>query len=278
MAEMSRDVEMIGSSPATPAPRSRPARSPEVLDAIPVAQQRERPAQRQQADPPSEVLNPIPIVTFRQQLLEMSWSLVLATLFAALGTALWGALALRVDSEGSTAQALTQLSSMFFLSLAACWIVLIPGKLWTERRGDSWTRRIIMLLLGGVLGLFACWVDGWSPGQTWRLHGVSQPGVRLFPAGIAVEASYIAYYALAFFVLRWWRMTSRRRTQRFSFAPLLGAGFWAGVLLLLIQPQHLPGTVTPVVVLVMAATIIQLVSPWDEPPAQPARKVRLRYA
>ena len=87
-----------------------------------------------------------------------------------------------------------------------------------------------------------------------------------------------AAHALAFFVLRWWRMTSRRRSQRFSFAPILGAGFWGVVLLLLIRPQHQPGPVMAALVLVMTATIVQLVSPWEEPPAQPARRVRLRYA
>jgi hypothetical protein len=124
----------------------------------------------------------------------------------------------------------------------------------------------------------ACWMDGWSPGYTWRFGSAMQSNVRLFPSNVAVEANYISYYALAFFVLRWWRMTSRRRSHRFSFAPILGAGFWGVVLLLLIRPQHQPSPVMAAVALVMTAAIVQLVSPWEAPPAQPARRVRLRYA
>jgi hypothetical protein len=101
---------------------------------------------------------------------------------------------------------------------------------------------------------------------------------RLFPRNVAVEASYFSYYALAFFALRWWRMTSRRRSQRFSFAPLLGAGFWAAVLLLPIPLYQQPGPVMAAVVLVMTAAIVQLVSPWEQPPPPATRRVRLRYA
>ena len=165
------------------------------------------------------------------------------------------------------------------MTVAASWAILIPAKFWTERRGDSWTRRIVMLGLGGLVGLLACWLDGWSPSRPYPLDDVgTEAVVRLFPRNVAVEASYFSYYALAFFALRWWRMTSRRRTQRFSFAPILGAGFWAAVLLLLIRPQHQPGPVMAAVVLVMTAAIVQLVSPWEQPPPAPARRVRLRYA
>jgi hypothetical protein len=138
-----------------------------------------------------------------------------------------------------------------------------------------------MLGLGGLVGLLACWLDGWAPGRAWRFDEIStEASVRLFPRNVAFEASYFSYYALAFFALRWWRMTSRRRPQRFSFAPILAAGFWGVVLLLLIrpQPQPSPVVVVPAVVLVMAATIVQLVSPWEQPPAPTARRVRLRYA
>src|SRR5690606_15919426 len=155
-----------------------------------------------------------PVVTFRQQIVELSWSMAVVVAFAALGTALWGAL--RGDPQASQAQHLTQLSSLFFLTVAAAWAILIPAKFWTERRGDSWTRRIVMIPLGGGVGLLACWLDGWSAGQTWQFsETIRDTGVHLFPRNVAVEASYVSYYALAFFVLRWWRMTSRRRSQRF---------------------------------------------------------------
>jgi hypothetical protein len=255
MAELARDVEAVGTKSA-PTPALRP-------------QPRVRPA----SAPPMEPLTALPAVTARQQVMELCWSMSVAVAFAALATALWAALRPEHNRDW------TRLSTLFFLTVAASWAILIPGKVWTERRGDSWTRRIVMLGLGGLVGLIACWLDGWSPGRTWRYEEVGTEMVRLFPRNVAVEASYFSYYALAFFVLRWWRMTSRRRSQRFSFAPILAAGFWGAVLLLLIRPQHQPGPVMAAVVLVMAATIVQLVSPWEPSPAPPqARKVRLRYA
>jgi hypothetical protein len=218
------------------------------------------------------------LVTPRQQALELCWSLVRASVFAALGAGLWGLVRGYFEQNVPWSESLPPLVSLFFITLMASWIVLVPGKLWTEKRGDSWARRLVMLGLGGLLGLFACWLDGWSPGQTWRLEEVSQSGVHLFPRGISVEATYVSFYALAFFVLRWWRMTSRRRSVRFSFAPLLGAGFWAAVLWLLLRPAHLPGSYLVIVVLILTAAIVQLVSPWEQPSPPPARRVRTRQA
>ena len=48
---------------------------------------------------------------------------------------------------------LTELSTVFFLTVAACWAVLVPSKFWTERRGDSWLRRFALLFVGGLVGL-----------------------------------------------------------------------------------------------------------------------------
>jgi hypothetical protein len=93
------------------------------------------------------------------------------------------------------------------------------------------------------------------------------------PQGVT-EAAYFSYYALAFFAMRWWRMTGRRRAHRFSFAPILGAGFWGFVLMLLVRPLFGPGPL----VLVMTAAIVQLVSPWEQPPAPASKRLRLRYA
>jgi hypothetical protein len=269
MAEMARDVETVGQ------PRSRPA----ARVVPPQADRRDlgkaRPA------PTPEPMTALPALSTRQAIMELAWSMSVAVAFGALATALWAAL---IPARQEYYQNPTRLSSMFFLTVAASWVILVPAKLWTERRGDSWTRRIVMLGLGGLMGLLACWVDGCSPGSAWRYDDVGTDAVvTLFPNNVALEASYFSYYALVFFALRWWRMTSRRRSQRFSFAPILAAFFWGAVLLLLIQPVPQPvswitamGLVLPRIL--AAATIVQLVSPWEQPPAPTARRVRLRYA
>ncbi len=94
------------------------------------------------------------------------------------------------------------------------------------------------------------------------------------PSGVLNEASYISYFGLAFFALRWWRMADRRRPQRFSFAPVLAAAFWGLVLLLVGGFQMWYGAG----VLMIASAVVQLVSPWEPPPPPPARRMRLRYA
>ena len=86
--------------------------------------------------------------TPRQRVMELSWSLVLAVVFAGLGTLLSAAL----KSDG--------LATLFFVSVAASWAVLVPAKFWDDGEKEPWTRRVVMLILGGLVGLLACWVDG----------------------------------------------------------------------------------------------------------------------
>src|SRR5258708_21586793 len=78
----------------------------------------------------------------------------MAVLFAALATTLWAAV-------GGTNE-LATLGPLFFLTVASSWAVLVPGKFFTERRGDVWTRRMVMMVLGGLIGVLALWLNGWS--------------------------------------------------------------------------------------------------------------------
>jgi hypothetical protein len=249
MAEMARAVEALGSEtsrvPATaPTPPPRGA-------AVPVRPPRQ----------PEPVLIALPAVSRRAQLTELCGSMLLAVLFTALGSVLWTAI-----RQPKADDLLAEMGRVFFPTVAACWAILIPSKFWTERRGDSWLRRFALLSIGGLVGLGGWWMDGGS------LDRIPMQG--------AAGMSYFSFYALAFFAMRWWRMTARRRAHRFSFAPILGAGFWGLVLmLLLIRPLTVianPGLL--VLVLAMTAAIVQLVSPWEQPPAPTAKRLRLRYA
>ena len=90
---------------------------------------------------------------------------------------------------------------------------------------------------------------------------------------VYTAARYLTYFGLVFFAVRWWKMADRHRSQRFSFAPILVVGFWALALLLLglgPQPQG-------AVALVLAAAIVQLVSPWQALPPPIMKRMRLRY-
>jgi hypothetical protein len=251
MTEMARAVEALGPEPvrapaaaAVPHP-PRPVRTPQ---------------------PQEPILTALPAVTGRARAMELCGSLSMAVLFTALGTILWQAIGPK--------HVLTELSTVFFLTVMACWAVLVPSKLWAEKRGDSWSRRLVLLVLGGVVGLVGWWLDGWSVGLAPVDRDVGTSLLSFVPPRGVTEAAYFSYYALAFFALRWWRMTSRRRSQRFSFAPILGAAFWGFVLMLVIRPF----TGTGPLVLVLTAAIVQLVSPWEQPPAPSAKRLRLRSA
>jgi len=213
----------------------------------------------------------IPVPTLRGQVGELAGSMVLSAIFALLATTLWASI--------GQMQNMTEAGTIFFLTVATSWAVLVPSKLWAYQRGDSWRRRLVMMFLGVVVGLGALWINGWTskvPGEATQPHE-SWPIEWLPGAGTALAegAAYVIYFAVTFFALRWWRLADPRRSSRFSFLPLLAAGFW-GLLPLMIWPQPwqcgAPGA------LVIMAAIVQLVSPWEQPAPPASRRLRLRYS
>jgi hypothetical protein len=257
MTEMARAVEAIEAGGAASVPRA-PSRVPAAAPppppkgaAVPVRPPR----------PPEPVLVALPAVSRRAQVMELCGSMLLVVLFTALGSILWTAI-----RQPKADDLLVEMGRVFFPTVAACWAILVPSKFWTERRGDSWLRRFALLAIGGLVGV-ACW---WMDGGSFAFLSIQG----------AAGMSYFSFYALAFFAMRWWRLTARRRAHRFSFAPILGAGFWGLVLmLLLIRPLSIiPNPGLLILVLAMTAAIVQLVSPWEQPPAPIAKRLRLRYA
>ena len=206
----------------------------------------------------------LPARSFQGQVAELCGSLVLAVVMAGLGSMLWA-------SVGNNSASSNDLLASFYLTVATCWAIIIPAKLWSQNRGDSWSRRIVMMGLGIAVGFIALWLDGWS--LRFPTHGASSHLGMDLAGGSPNQARYISYYALGFFALRWWKLAERRRSHRFSFAPIMAAGFW-GMALLLVWNEPWRGTL----VLASSAAIVQLVSPWQPPAPKAARRVRLRYA
>jgi hypothetical protein len=277
MAEMSRAVEAVGAAPE------------EVAEALPG---------RVSAQPVPPAASPVPVevvpvadavATPRQRVAELCGSMIMAAVLAGLFSILLTAVVLRNN--------LTEIGVCFFLTVACSWAVLVPSKLWPWRDSDSWSRRGAMLVVGLGVGLLALWLDG-RPGPLLTMEppgadsasveraavgsgqsGGPRKGAAIFDVmpynhDLPVAACYLSYFGLAFFILRWWRMADPRRSQRFSLFPVLAAGFWAYVLLMFWPWVMHRG----VVALVMTSAIVQLVSPWVQPPPARAKRLRLRYA
>jgi hypothetical protein len=260
MAEMARAVEAVGARPA-PVARPRPEPPPKPA-AVPPPKPRPKP---QDDDIPTV----IPVPTARGQVGELAGSMALAAVFALLATTLWASI--------GQMQNLTEAGTIFFLTVATTWAVLVPAKLWAYRRGDSWRRRLVMMFMGVLVGAGSLWVNGWVPRGPGEAAAQSNWPADWLPGSggaLAEGAAYVIYFAVTFFALRWWRLADPRRASRFSFLPLLAAGFWS-LLPLLIWPQPWPWGAGA---LVMTAAIVQLVSPWEQPAPPACRRMRLRYS
>jgi hypothetical protein len=117
---------------------------------------------------------------------------------------------------------------------------------------------------------------------------------------LPIVACYLSYFGLGFFGLRWWQLADRRRRHRFSLYTVIAAAVLGLILLVLFWPVP-PAACAPsgnnvlglillvlfwpgpepaigVVTLVMAAIVVQLVSPWQRPVEPRPRKLRLPQA
>ena len=202
--------------------------------------------------------------------------MLLAVLFSLLGALLW----FTALGRGRGPDAALDMGNLFLLTVGATWAVLIPAKFWTSRRGNTWGRRLVMLGLGGVVGLQAYWLHGETVKPTMlpfaEVAGYTPDQNTIHAGPLPMEVGYLSYYAVAFFALRWWRMTDRRRAVRFSFAPVLAAAFWGLLLYWVWQDRAVWGT--NMVVLVLTSAVVQMVSPWEQPPPPLAKRLRLRCA
>jgi hypothetical protein len=259
MADMARAVEAISGdrkerTPAAPRERTPAPVRPAPLSDVPVA---------------------TPALSARAQIAELCGSMVLATLFAAVAYTIWAAFGRVRD--------IMEVTWPFFLTVATCWAILVPAKIWNARRGDSGVRRGIMMVLGALLGLGALWLhsgEGLWSSHTWSASLGDQTSFSVFgqrqTIPIPVAAGYLSYFGLAFFCLRWWKLADRHRQSRFSLAPILAAGFWACVLLL-VWPWGQEPEPWGILTLLMASAIVQLASPWEPTSPPAAKRMRLRY-
>lgn len=282
-AELVREVEAVFGPvrevkpPASALPASdRPAIPVAIPVARPVGRAVEIPLEAKPArlpaapEPaPAPSVAPTPM-TLRDQLGELAGSMTLAAAFAAVATTLLAALRFTTDW--------TAIGTLFFLTVGVSWAVLVPAKFWSGKPADEWSRRLLLMTAGALIGLGALWLDGWTPnipGLT-VVAGAEPSNSGLIPnSTLATGAGLISFFGLALGLLRWWRLADRRRDSWFSFFPVLATGIFA-LILTLVWPW--PDRPYGAAALVMASMIIQWVSPWQAPPPALPRKMKLRRA
>jgi hypothetical protein len=151
---------------------------------------------------------------------------------------------------------------LLIVSVAGSWAILIPAKIWEGRQGDQTVRRFCMLLAGLAVGGVA-----YGAGQVLMvdLPDMSRHGVHIkqFESFYNVNGSplwqaYVAYFAILFPVLRWWRQADPVRSTRLS---VWSTAFCVFVAWAISQFVYFPQPWGLMVAAIMS-TSVQLVSPY----------------
>jgi hypothetical protein len=245
MAEMAEAVETLGKTALVPAPRlgdTQPWPTPPVvMPAVP--------------SPPNAIG-------------ELSGSMAISAVLSILSTTFLAAVTQPDNWDW--------IFTTYFLTVAVCWAVLIPTKFWTtQSTGDAWARRLTMMACGAAVGAFALWLEGWD---LTRGLSTARGLAATRREAIAAGAGYVSYFALSLGLVRWWRMTDRKRRHWFAVFPIFAVGFWAFVLMELLLHYDTVGVSAQAVALVTAAAVVQFVSPYDPPPVALPRRLRYRAA
>ena len=241
MSEMAKDVEAVG---GTSVPKPIP-----IPESVPG---------EARPDAPTTILDK-GLRPVRTRVGQACAALVLAAGLACVLTLLWATVTRNREWA--------EVASYFFLTVSCSWAVLVPASFWGNAVEESWSRRVVLLGLGLLVGLEALWLDGYQVPESMM------PGSQVR----SVAISYLLYFGLVFFVMRWWKMAELGRPERFSLFAVLVAIFWAYIFYLFWGGG--PERLRFFVAVVMASVIVQLVSPWQRPALAPrARRLRLRYA
>jgi hypothetical protein len=148
-------------------------------------------------------------------------------------------------------------------TLAGCWAVLIPGKIWEGRPGDALLRRLVMSALGVGVGVWCSFLDGVL--QVGWLNNVSDRPL-LFQSmdwmpKLLVDASY---FGLVFLIPRWWQLADSRRALRFNPWLVIVPSFWALLVTLVWGHPYENPSHWGVVVTAMTSALLQLSMPWED--------------
>ena len=236
--------------------------SPAARYAHQVRKRRQRPSWRERAN------DTLAAKPWRDKLTELSGSMLLAALFATLAALV--APLLYADQAASENVAIYLWLAI--VGTLGSWAVLVPTKFVEGKLEDHVPMRIVMMLLGALVGLAA-----WFLGDLLFLHMPSVDPLGSPDEGLISQQMlhwvqpqdganpalpmYVAYFAFLFMIVRWWRQAEFTRSSRLSFWTVFVCVIWAWVLRIFWWfPQ--PGGMMVAGVVAFAT---QMASPWLPP-------------
>jgi eukaryotic-like serine/threonine-protein kinase len=238
-----------------PAPRPVPRRS------------HVRRSQREKALPA------MPVKTGREKVTEVIGSMLLSTVVSL------AACVVMFVIQGNTGY--EQLAWLALVGTIGSWAVLIPSKFWEGTRGDPVVRRVVLMTMGLLVGLFA-----WGSAEALMVNvpPAAPTSISLFrhnefnfnftgfydTFGQPTFRLYLAYFGLLFLIVRWWRQADPLRTSRLSIWCALVCVFWAGVLGYVPPFKDFPAS-WGMILAANTSIAVQLSSPWLDPRRRTAR-------
>lgn len=142
------------------------------------------------------------------------------------------------------------------------WGLLLIGKFWEDHLEDVPRKRVRMLILGTLTGLFCFCLAGFFG---LDLNDFAPSGLRdseftppIVIQGMPVLLAYWLYFSGLMVVLRWWTLTDPLRVTRLSILSVSFCLIWACLLSNLLE---LPVMINAIMAVVTSVSI-QLAAPW----------------
>jgi hypothetical protein len=161
-------------------------------------------------------LNPLVKRSPRERLADLAGAMLLAAIVGAVMSIV------AVLISGNVAVEKNQFAWLALTSVLGVWAVLIPTSLWTGREGDQTLRRVMMLVVGMLVGVAA------HLGATLLLVQLNPSAdVKDFvqlglsknyydAQGLPQLGAYVIYFGALFAGIRWWRQADPLRRTRLS--------------------------------------------------------------
>ncbi|GIW87892.1 MAG: hypothetical protein KatS3mg108_2216 [Isosphaeraceae bacterium] len=243
---------------------------------LPRRQRSTTPRQPRPSEPPRpaspRLPEPPPLPPPRTRLAELTTSMLIATVFSAVGSVL--AVPFFSLFGGPHPQDPGQLALLFGVVLLGSWSVMAASKYWEGSPPGDGTRRLVMLglglVLGQLLGLACDWCHVALPDGVSASSGLTDALAARAGRDVATFATLAGFYGLAFAATRLWQLADRDREHRFRLGPLVSTGLVSGVIALLLEAPQPWGPLS----IALIALVTQLSSPWNRQAAAYALYVR----